>query len=73
MRSIRMPQRRWLGAASLIAVLAIVGLLVPRSPLASAQQAHAHITMAPGAPHATMVYDPGLVTGVILDAVQAAT
>jgi hypothetical protein len=30
-------------------------------------------TMAPGAPHATMVYDPGLVTGVILDAVQAST
>jgi AAA ATPase domain len=30
-----------------------------------AKQAHAHITMAPGAPHATMVYDPGLVTQVI--------
>jgi hypothetical protein len=36
-----------------------------------AKQAHAHITMAPGAPHATMVYDPGLVTQVILKAVGA--
>jgi hypothetical protein len=29
--------------------------------------------MAPGAPHASMVYDPGLVTGVILAAVHATT
>jgi len=35
MRSIRVPPHRWLGAASLIAVLAIVGSLVPRSDVAA--------------------------------------
>jgi pimeloyl-ACP methyl ester carboxylesterase len=45
----------------------------PAELLAMAKQAHAHITMAPGAPHATMVYDPELVTRVILAAVHATT
>jgi len=29
--------------------------------------------MAPGAPHLSMIYDPGLVTSVILKAVRATT
>ena len=36
-----------------------------------AKRAHAHITTAPGAPHLSMIYDPCLVTKVILGAVQA--
>jgi pimeloyl-ACP methyl ester carboxylesterase len=43
----------------------------PAELLAMAQQAHAHITMAPGAPHLSMVKDPGLVTRVILKAIKA--
>jgi len=43
----------------------------PAELLAMAHQAHAHITMAPGAPHLSMIYDPGLVTNVILKAVAA--
>jgi hypothetical protein len=38
-----------------------------------ARQAHAHITMAPGTPHLSMIHDPGLVTRVILKAVRATT
>jgi hypothetical protein len=38
-----------------------------------AQQAHAHITMIPGAPHLSMIYRPGTVTKVILEAVHATT
>ena len=45
----------------------------PAELLAMAHQAHAHITMAPGAPHLSMIYDPGLVTRVILNAVHATT
>lgn len=33
---------------------------------------HARITLAPGAPHLSMIYDPGLVTRVILEATTAA-
>jgi hypothetical protein len=36
-------------------------------------RAHAHITMVPGGPHLVMVYAPGVVTNVILDAVHATT
>ena len=45
----------------------------PAELLAMARQAHAHITMAPGAPHLSMIYDPGLVTSVILQALHATT
>jgi pimeloyl-ACP methyl ester carboxylesterase len=45
----------------------------PAELLAMARHAHARITMAPGAPHLSMVYDPGLVTTVILNAVHATT
>jgi len=43
----------------------------PAELLAMAHQAHAHITMAPGAPHLSMISDPDLVTSVILKAVHA--
>ena len=43
----------------------------PAELLAMAEQAHAHITLAPGAPHLSMIYNPGLVTAVILSAVRA--
>ncbi len=45
----------------------------PAELLAMARQAHARITIVPGAPHLSMVSDPGIVTKVILDAVHAAT
>jgi pimeloyl-ACP methyl ester carboxylesterase len=38
----------------------------PAELRAMAEQAHAHIILAPGAPHLSMIYDPGLVTAVIL-------
>ena len=43
----------------------------PAELLAMAERAHAHITLAPGAPHLSMIYNPGLVTAVILSAVRA--
>jgi len=45
----------------------------PAELIAMARQAHAHITMAPGAPHLSMISNPGLVTRVILKAVKATT
>ena len=38
-----------------------------------AKQAHAHITLIPGAPHLSMISNPGTVTRVILAAVRAIT
>ena len=43
----------------------------PAELLAMAQQAHAHITTIPGAPHLSMISNPGTVTRVILEAVHA--
>jgi pimeloyl-ACP methyl ester carboxylesterase len=43
----------------------------PAELLAMAEQAHAHITLAPGAPHLSMISNPGLVAAVILNAVRA--
>jgi pimeloyl-ACP methyl ester carboxylesterase len=43
----------------------------PAELLSMARQAHAHITLAPGAPHLSMISNPGLVTGVTLKAVKA--
>jgi hypothetical protein len=45
----------------------------PAELLAIAQQAHARITMIPGAPHLSMISDPGTITRVILAAVHATT
>jgi pimeloyl-ACP methyl ester carboxylesterase len=43
----------------------------PAEFMAMARQAHAHITVIGGAPHLSMVSNPGTVTGVILAAVHA--
>jgi pimeloyl-ACP methyl ester carboxylesterase len=45
----------------------------PAELLAMAQQAHARITVIPGAPHLSMISNPGTVTRVILAAVRATT
>jgi len=45
----------------------------PAELLAMARQAQARITIIPGAPHLSMITDPGLVTQVILAAVHATT
>jgi pimeloyl-ACP methyl ester carboxylesterase len=45
----------------------------PAELLAMARQAHARITIIPGAPHLSMITDPGIVTQVILNAVHATT
>jgi pimeloyl-ACP methyl ester carboxylesterase len=45
----------------------------PAELLAMARQAHAHITMIPDAPHLSMIFNPGVVTRVILDAVHSTT
>ena len=45
----------------------------PAELLAMARQAHARITIIPGAPHLSMISNPGIVTGVILAAVHATT
>jgi pimeloyl-ACP methyl ester carboxylesterase len=45
----------------------------PAELLAMARRAHARITIFPGAPHLSMVADPGIVTQVILQAVRATT
>jgi pimeloyl-ACP methyl ester carboxylesterase len=45
----------------------------PAELLAMARRAHARITIIPGAPHLSMIADPGIVTRVILQAVRATT
>jgi pimeloyl-ACP methyl ester carboxylesterase len=45
----------------------------PAELLFMAQRMHAHITMIKGAPHLSMIYSPGAVAKVILDAVHATT
>jgi pimeloyl-ACP methyl ester carboxylesterase len=45
----------------------------PAELLTMAQQAHARVTVIPGAPHLSMITNPGVVTQVILNAVHAAT
>jgi pimeloyl-ACP methyl ester carboxylesterase len=43
----------------------------PAELLAMAHQAHARITIIPGAPHLSMISNPGTVTRVILQAIHA--
>jgi pimeloyl-ACP methyl ester carboxylesterase len=47
-------------------------VIVPAEQLAMAERAHAHITEIK-APHLSMVFDPGAVSAVILQAVDATT
>jgi len=73
--SLALTQKSGVPAWKTIPSWAVVGTadhaIPPAELLAMAHQAHAHITMAPGAPHLAMVSDPGLVTNVILLAVRA--
>ncbi len=54
---------------------AVVGtadhVIPPAELIAMAKQAHAHITLVPGAPHLSMVSNPGTVTSVIIQAARA--
>jgi pimeloyl-ACP methyl ester carboxylesterase len=45
----------------------------PAELLFMAHRMHAHITMIPGAPHLSMIYSPGTVAKVILEAAHATT
>jgi pimeloyl-ACP methyl ester carboxylesterase len=59
-----------------VASWAVVGTadhaIPPALQLAMAENAHAHITEVT-APHLSMISDPGVVTSVILQALQATT
>jgi pimeloyl-ACP methyl ester carboxylesterase len=73
--SIALTQKSGVPAWKTIPSWAVIGTgdhaIPPAELLAMARQAHAHITVAPGAPHLSMISSPGLVTRVILDAVHA--
>jgi pimeloyl-ACP methyl ester carboxylesterase len=73
--SIALTQKSGVPAWQTIPSWAVIGTadhaIPPAELLSMAHQAHAHITMAPGAPHLSMISSPGLVTRVILKAVKA--
>ena len=75
--SLALTQKSGVPAWKTIPSWAVVGTadhaIPPAELMAMAHQAHAHITLAPGAPHLAMVADPGLVTDVILAATRATT
>jgi pimeloyl-ACP methyl ester carboxylesterase len=75
--SLALTQKSGVPAWKTIPSWAVIGTadhaIPPAELLAMAQRAHAHITMAPGAPHLSMLSNPGLVTRVILDAAHATT
>jgi pimeloyl-ACP methyl ester carboxylesterase len=72
--SVALTQKSGAPAWRTIPSWAVIGTadhaIPPAELLAMAHQAHAHITMAEGAPHLSMISDPGLVTRVILKAVK---
>ena len=73
--SIALTQKSGVAAWKTIPSWAVIGTadhaIPPAELLAMAQQAHAHITIIPGAPHLSMISNPGTVTRVILAAVHA--
>jgi pimeloyl-ACP methyl ester carboxylesterase len=75
--SLALTQKSGTPAWKTIPSWAVIGTadhaIPPAELLAMAHLAHAHITIAHGAPHLSMIYDPGLVTSVILRAVKATT
>ena len=75
--SIALSQKSGVPAWKTIPSWAVIGTadhaIPPAELLAMAHQAHAHITMARGAPHLSMISNPGLITRVILKAVKATT
>jgi pimeloyl-ACP methyl ester carboxylesterase len=75
--TIALTQKSGVPAWQTIPSWAVIGTadhaIPPAELLAMARQAHAHITMAPGAPHLSMISNPGLVTRVILESIHATT
>ena len=75
--SIALTQKSGVPAWKTIPSWAVIGTadhaIPPAELLAMARRAHAHITMAPGAPHLSMISNPGLVTRVILNAAHTTT
>jgi len=73
--SLALTQKSGVPAWKTIPSWAVIGTaghaIPPAELLAMAQQAHAHITIIPGAPHLSMISNPGTVTRVILAAVHA--
>jgi pimeloyl-ACP methyl ester carboxylesterase len=75
--SLALSQKSGTPAWKTIRSWAVVGTadhaIPPAELIAMAKQAHAHITIARGAPHLAMIYAPRLVTNVILKAVHTTT
>jgi pimeloyl-ACP methyl ester carboxylesterase len=73
--SLALTQKSGVPAWKTIPAWAVIGTadhaIPPAELLAMAQQAHARITVIPGAPHLSMISNPGVVTRVILAAVHA--
>ena len=75
--SLALDQESGVPAWETIPSWAVIGTadhaIPPAELLAMARQANAHITVIPGAPHLSMVSNPGIVTRVILAAAHATT
>ncbi len=75
--SLALTQKSGVPAWKTIPSWAVIGTadhaIPPAELLAMAREAHARITWARGAPHLSMIYNPGLVTKVILEAARATT
>jgi pimeloyl-ACP methyl ester carboxylesterase len=75
--SLALSQKSGVPAWKTIPSWAVIGTadhaIPPAELLAMAHQAHARITIIHGAPHLSMISNPGIVTGVILKAVHATT
>lgn len=73
--SLALTQKSGVPAWKTIPSWAVIGTadhaIPPAELLAMAQQAHARITIIPGAPHLSMISNPGTVSRVILAAVHA--
>jgi pimeloyl-ACP methyl ester carboxylesterase len=73
--TIALTQKSGVPAWKTIPSWAVIGTadhaIPPAALVAMAKQAHARITMLPGAPHLSMIYNPCAVTNVILKAVRA--
>jgi pimeloyl-ACP methyl ester carboxylesterase len=73
--SIALTQKSGVPAWKTIPSWAVIGTadhaIPPAELLVMAHQAHAHITIIPGAPHLSMIYAPGTVSRVILAAPRA--
>ena len=73
--TIALNQKSGVPAWQTIPSWAVIGTadhaIAPAELVAMAHTAKARITLVPGAPHVSMISNPGVVTGVILQAVCA--